>query len=305
MRLFVYGTGKVGAYTAFILARASHVHVTTYCRTTYSDVRATGLKICHNGSRHVFHPHAVTDIIDRDAQRPFDFVICTNKVVTEDGSCWAKRIAPLLSEHTALVLLQNGFPEETATKSFPDVPIISAIFQNNVCVNPAGFIEQAAALHRIPYTIGSVANSNRSLRALKKFAGLAPAEFHVSKDIIRERWNKFLVNITLGLSSALFSLESRQLITSKAALTTMQLLADETRRTALAYGVEIPPNYLDNLIDTVSRLPSFAPSLLQDIRERGSALELRMFTGHLQRAARAMQIPTPTIDAIQSYIGTI
>lgn len=125
--ILVVGAGAVGAFYASRFDRQS-AHVALVCRSNYDAVKRDGFSMkTHSFGDYTFSPDAVYASVDEARDQPWDYVVVATKALnlTTDAASF---IAPVVSERTTIVLIQNGLDVEAPYRErFPDAPIVSAI----------------------------------------------------------------------------------------------------------------------------------------------------------------------------------
>ncbi|KAK3945658.1 ketopantoate reductase PanE/ApbA-domain-containing protein [Diplogelasinospora grovesii] len=151
------GAGAVGCFYASRLHHPErNIHVSLIARSNYSVLAKDGVKLqTHTFGDYVFTPHSVFPSVPAAATaQQWDYVIVTTKALP-DRSDDSKLIAPLVSDRTCIVLIQNGVGvEEPYRTRFPNTPIVSAVTVISAEQIQNGVIRQNrwTRIHLGPYT---------------------------------------------------------------------------------------------------------------------------------------------------------
>ena len=93
------------------------------------------------------------------------------------------------------------------------------------------------------------------------------AQFKQIDDVRSERWTKQIFNGAWNPITAIFGLETHQLLASPY-LQLVRQLATETYNVAVHMGIALPEDLPDRTIELARTNPSLAPSMLQDARKK-------------------------------------
>lgn len=132
--------------------------------------------------------------------KKFDYVLCANKALLDSTPSLAEHLAPVISDNTAIVLLQNGVGnEEPLHAAFPNTPVLSAVVWTGAKVLPTGAdgiptIQQFSA-EGLTIGVDYTKNSDREaekkkLLQLTGWLESAGSAVVVTDDIQTERWIK-------------------------------------------------------------------------------------------------------------------
>ena len=316
-KIGVIGCGAVGGYYGGKLCQTGHdVHF--LLRSDYEAVREKGVQIrSPNGD---FNAHPVA------AKSPQEIGLCDLVVVALKSTAnyrLGELLPPLVSEHTALLTLQNGLGNETAlVELFPAHPVFGGMCF--VCLNriAPGVIQHLAhgkivmARHGGPPDELTVA-----IAELIRSSGI-PVD--VSPDLERAHWEKLIWNIPfngLGVAGAagLDATLSGRLATGQSigpCLATVALLddgpwerlvtelMDEIIATGRAIGHDLSPGLGEHQRNRTREMGTYRASTLIDF-ERGLPLELdALFRLPLGRA-QAAGVETPRLAALCSLLAQL
>ena len=226
-------------------------------------------KIWGNGA---YKPYRVVRSTSEVSDLNFDYLVCANKSTTSDGSSFIKEVSGAVSKNTTLVSVQNGVGVEAPLRdAFQNNTVLSAVCYIS-CLQPVpGLIEQVSnirphAFHIGTYDTPEYNNSIVDKERLASFVAL-DAQFKQIDDVRSERWTKQIFNGAWNPITAIFGLETHQLLASPY-LQLVRQLATETYNVAVHMGVALPEDLPDKTIELARTNPSLAPSMLQDARKK-------------------------------------
>jgi 2-dehydropantoate 2-reductase len=263
----------VGSTVGWRLAQNANVRLSVVCRSNYEAVKQHGFqmrtKIWGNGA---YKPYRVVRSTREVSDLKFDYLVCANKATTSDGSSFIKEVAGAVSTNTTLVSVQNGVGVEAPLRNaFQNNTVLSAVCYIS-CIQPVpGVIEQVSnirphAFHIGTYDTPEYSTSKLDKQRLESFVAL-DSQFRQIEDVRSERWTKQIFNGAWNPITAIFGLETHQLLASPY-LQLVRQLATETYNVALHMGIALPNDLPERTIELARINPSLAPSMLQDARKK-------------------------------------
>ncbi|KAH9878811.1 hypothetical protein IAQ61_002085 [Plenodomus lingam] len=300
--ILIFGTGAVGSTLGWRLAQNPHTRLSVVCRSNYEAVRQQPIQMrtsmWGNGA---FKPFRVVRSTRELPSIPFDYIVCTNKVIASDRLSLADELAHVVSAKTALVSAQNGVGVEAPLRRlFPSNTILSAVCYIS-CLQPiSGVVQQVSSIRPHAFHVGTYQTTERGpsvtdQQRLKEFVAM-DEKFKEIDDVCAERWTKQIFNGAWNPMTAISGLETHQLLASPH-IRMVQELAEETFNVALKMGVRLPKNLPDMAIELARANPSLAPSMLQDVRNR-KPVEVDSLCGNVIRDAEKVNIPVPTVRTV-------
>lgn len=128
--ILIVGAGAIGAFYASRLAFVPDVSVSVICRSNYSAVAANGFQVTSpQYGDYTFKPTNTFANPEeaRNNGTSWDYIVVSTKALP-DVSDDSAILEGLVSERTAIVLIQNGLGvEEPYSKRFPSTAICSAV----------------------------------------------------------------------------------------------------------------------------------------------------------------------------------
>ncbi|RAL61434.1 hypothetical protein DID88_009364 [Monilinia fructigena] len=111
---------QLARFNAFIASRSPNVRLTVVARSNYDAVKKNGLKlISENHGEQTFYP---ANVIKTPLEAPghYDYIVCSNKAT--DQETVAKSLAPIISDDTSIVIIQNGVGNEDPFRALYPTP---------------------------------------------------------------------------------------------------------------------------------------------------------------------------------------
>ena len=311
MKLCIYGAGGVGGHLAVLLAQAGEA-VSVVARGEHlRAIQRDGLSLQGDDGAAVTVRVKASD--DPRALGEQDFVLVALKSTALPDV--ARRIAPLLGEHTSVVFLQNGIPwwyfqgqgggdgEQRLPKLDPDDALRRAIAPQRVL---AGITTSACTVlgpGRIGVTGGNRpmvlgAPDDRPSERIELLQRLlSKAGFPVERaDRIRDRiWTKLALNLGSGPLGALAPVSMGELFAHRACVDARFRIQAETAAIADAWGCNVRLDF-GTQMDFARRSPH-VPSIVQDFAAGRRPEVETMFLAPLA-LARMKGVATPTLDLL-------
>lgn len=299
MRVTVFGPGGVGGYLAARLASADVAEVSVVARGRHLEAIARdGLRLeSPHGDVHV-RPFATDDTAAIGA---VDLVLLATKATDVPDA--ARRLAPLLSDATRVITLQNGVdsPDIVGDVVGRDavLPGVAYIFST---VAAPGVVRHTAGPGRFvfgPWRGGDVAAARRIGDVLTR-AGI---ENEVVADAAVELWSKFtIICATAGVTTP-SRLAIDELRDDPAAWQLFRDLAEETAAVGRATGVALPPETVDRTMAFIAGIgPGAYSSLLYDLLH-GKPMELDTLHGTVVRLAEEVGVDVPVTRTIHALLS--
>ncbi len=198
MRIMVVGAGSTGGYFGGRLAQAGR-DVTFLVR----DIRAAQLKA---GGLQVVSPHGDFTLTPKlvtaaTLNTPYDAVLLTVKAFALDAAL--KDIAPAIGPDTMILPVLNGMKQVDAIKArFGPQALAGCVCKIAAHLDPEGRIVQMNRLQYLAYGEMNGDVTDRIRRLDKDMQG-AGFDAHLSPDIEREMWEKWLLLASLGAITCL------------------------------------------------------------------------------------------------------
>ena len=276
MRIAVMGAGAVGAYFGARLS-ASGLDVSFIARGEHlRSLQKNGLKIksiqgdLEIYSRFTSNPEEVG---------PVDLILFSVK--SQDTEEAGRSAAPLMSEKTTILSLQNGVdnPEKIGRLWGEDRTLAGVVYIAARVTEP-GLLEHSAGGRIV---LGSL-DPRRQEMARKTEAILARAKIpcDVRSDIRTVLWKKLAWNAPFCALSCLLRMTVGEILASDSLKELITGCVEEVRLAAQCRGFELPSSTADETVKFSRSLGDAKPSMLQDL-EAGKSLEYEALNGIVVR----------------------
>ena len=298
MKIAVYGAGAVGGYLGAKLA-AGGSDVTLIARGAHLEaLRRDGLTLMSPaGERATIRVRAVEQPADVG---PVDVVLFLVKSYDTDEG--ARRIAPLVGPHTAVVSLQNGVDNEDRLAAVVGAErVLGGAAYILVSVIEPGVIR----VGRPPrIVIGELAPGPPSERVIALVDAMTAGgiDAHADDDVRRVKWEKYVLLVAFSAVTAVTQLTIGGIRPSAAATEMLRAIMTEAWAVGRALGVPLADDLVERQHALVlAQRDTEATSLRHDL-VTGHRMELEALQGTLRRLGRETGVPTPWTDAAYAIL---
>lgn len=278
--ILVYGAGAVGMFFGGKLQKAGFnvVFVDTPRKTDY--LRDNGIEITSDVGKDYTYTPEIVDSVDGLPGQDL-ILVCVKAYHTYDI---ALNLIPVLKPTTAILSLQNGLENE---KILSDLlgknQVLGAVPYFNGKVTDRNKIRQFTPA-RIIFGEMDHQQSEREDWISKIFSH-ADINHEISRNISVEIWKYFIWNNAFNTISALTNTTLRKIHETENTLTTVRQMMQEAQQVALAEGVEITGQHLDEIMQYFSDTSDISSILTKDI-EAEKMPELEPLAGVLIQKAK-------------------
>jgi 2-dehydropantoate 2-reductase len=269
MKIAIIGAGALGLYYGALLQKGGQdVHF--LLRRDYDAIASHGLQVFSiNGD---FHLPQVKAYCDSREIGPADLVLVGLKAFANRQL--GELIAPLVTETTQILTLQNGLGNEEALANlFGSQRVLGGVAF--LCSNRG----EPGAVHHLGagrIIIGEYQPHDRQrLERLATIFNAAGVDCRITDDLKRARWEKLVWNIPFNGLCALLEQSVDRLLTVPACRRLVQELMLEVIAAGNAQGLAkpIPDSYADSMLTFTDNMGVYKPSMQID-REEGRQLEI-------------------------------
>lgn len=322
VEILIVGAGAIGAFYASRLALVSGTSVSVICRSNYQAVKAKGFHVTSpQYGDYTFKPARTFANADeaRQSSTKWDYIVVSTKALP-DVSDDSTILEDLVSEQTAIVLIQNGLGvEDPYLKRFPHASICSAVTIAS-CAQPAhGEIKHNrwTRINSGPYLphldTGSTKDSdakvieqNDAFVALLKEGGIKDAEAYSHAKLQMVRWHKIAINASMNPSSVLTLGSTNQAMASdpefQKHLKAVMIEILETAPKVLGHPVPSEFATPDQIIRSTQRNTSGSkPSMAIDW-EGGKRMEIEVILGNPIRIAKERGFEMPRLQTLYALV---
>ncbi|KAI9647875.1 hypothetical protein NHQ30_004263 [Ciborinia camelliae] len=307
INVLFYGFGAIGSVYAFILSRSSNVRLTVVARSNYEAVKENGLKlISENHGENTFYPANVVKTIS-EAPGHYDFIVCSHKAIGQEAV--AKSLAPIISESTSIVLIQNGVGNEDPFRAlYPQSTIISCVAWTGAIQNTPGVVNHTKSenlqlgLFQNPNV--SIEMENERIQAFSDLltAGKTPHEVFSPERLQIARWEKVVWNCAWNCLTALTRVHTHEwLNSSPQAMNMTRTLMSEVITVARRMNVDIKEDLIDQLMKRILGMPSIGTSMLTDAL-CGRPLELDVILGTPVKRGRELGVDMRVCETVYTLL---
>jgi 2-dehydropantoate 2-reductase len=296
MRIAAMAAGAVGGYFGARLAAAGHDVFFIARGSNLDAIRANGLTIeSVHGDLHLPKPN-VTD--DPREVGPVDIVLFAVKLWDTEAA--AELTRPMVGDGTRVITLQNGVDsvERIAPILGADRTVGGVTYVATVIAAP-GVIKHTSAFAKMAFGRADKKPDpmlDRFLAAGKE----ARLDVHLSADIERDRWEKFIFLTAMAGSTATLRSSIGPIAADPDGRAFFNDLMDEALAVGRAKGVNLDHAFVDERMAYVASgkiEPGMKASMAHDL-ERGNRLELDWLAGKVRDLGRELNVPTPASDTV-------
>lgn len=296
MHVVVIGAGAIGSAIAAGLAR-SGADVTLIARgARLAWLREHPIELAGEDALAQVQVRACSWT---DAVRPADLVFFCTK--TGDLAETLDLIAPHLAKDAIVITLQNGVeaPQEAAER-LADAAIVAGRVHGFFAMDGQRVRHVGVAPSiRFGCARGDAPAVEAAVAQVVTQAGFAS---EISRDIIRDLWEKFMLAAGLGGAATALGVPAGQVLASAAGERTLREAMTEIARIGNASGVTLGQADVERTIAFVRGFPADATTSLQRDLEAGRPSEYDALTGAALRLARHKGLAVPTLTDIDARI---
>lgn len=296
VNVLVYGTGAVGIFYGGMLYKAGFNVVFVDTDNKVPNLLESGLHIrsVTNGDFD-FEPNIVSDLKDLPPQ---DIIlVCVKAFRTYDI---ALNLLPVLKPSTIVISLQNGLENEKILSDVLGKNLVlgAVLFFNGELENESTVIQKSAGK-----IIFGELDHQRSKREewLSSIFSHADINHSISNSINQEIWKKMIWNNAYNAISALTRTTLGDIYRFEEIMPTIRKMMTEVKQVALAEGVEISEQTIEELVNLNSEQENVKTSMLKDI-ESNRMPELEPLVGVIIAKAKKLGISTPVNQTIYELI---
>lgn len=289
MKIAVMGSGGVGGYFGARLAATGN-DVTFIARGAHlAAIKNQGLQVrSPRGDIHI-HPAKASD--DPSAVGPVDIVLFATKLYDTESA--GELCKSFIGADTAVISLLNGVDsEEQLSRILGPRNVVGGVARISAELTDPGVIQHHSNFASIEFGELDGRRSDR-LQKFLSAAQEAGIDAQLSDDINAAIWQKFILLASFSAITALTRLPAGTIRDNPETWKLVEATAREAGAVAQAQGVKLAANAVDDIVQTIHKLPdALKASMLVDL-ERGNRLELEWLSGAVCRMGRKLGIETP------------
>lgn len=297
-QILMVGAGSVGGFFGARLAQ-NNSDVSFLLRPkTLSAVKQNGLTIRSAEGTFTVRPKAASDA--RELPRP-DLIILGVKAYDLDEVL--NQIAPVLTDKTVILTLQNGIDTEDR--------LLSRI-QRDCVVGGVAYIYSKIAEPGVidHYKRGAVAigelmgQESVRLLAIRDLFTAAGIPCHLSKDIRRSKWEKMCWNCVFNPITVLIDDRVAKALDHPEMSGVIRQIVGEVAAVSAAMKVPLPLDMPERVIKATQEIRDIHTSMYDDWKA-GRRTEIDSLNGFIVQKGRELGIPTPVNEALTAMIKTV
>lgn len=242
---------------------------------------------------------------EQGSEEPFgkaDLILITTKASGLEAAM--DLAAPFLDENTILMSGINGIlSEDVLRRRFAENTVLRTIAQKMDAVFEHG---EERFSSRGELVFGPETPQEReaalAVQALFERTGI-PYVF--SENIVRDQWNKLMVNCGLNQVCAAFDASYGQIVSDAGLLELYIRAMEEVRAVAASQGIVLTREDIDRWVqDTRAYDPQAMPSMRQDIRA-GRQSEKQLFSGTVVPLAHEAGVEVPVLEYLYEQVSRL
>jgi 2-dehydropantoate 2-reductase len=299
-QIAIVGAGAVGGYYGVLLARTGP-EVNFLLRRDLAHVRAHGLRVQQPPAGY-FPLRRVRAFGTTAEIGPVDLVVIGLKATANDQL--PRLLPPLLGEHTAILLLQNGLGgDEFLARHFGAERVLGGLCF--VCLNRTSPGEITCTLPGY-LALGEFAGPPTArLRELAARFTAAGVKTIVADNLAEARWQKLVWNVPFnGLAIAAGGVTTDVIMADADLRAEARGLMDEIAAAAARFDYAVPPGFIQLQLDRTAAMGAYRPSSLIDWQE-GRAVEVEAIWGEPLRRAQAAGAAMPRLEKLYTRLKSL
>ncbi len=292
MKMLIVGAGATGGFFGGHLAAAGRDVTFLVREKRASQLARDGLVI---KSPHGDVQTPVKTVTARELHTTFDTVLVTVKAFGLDGAI--ADFAPAVGPDTTIVPILNGMKHvDTLVQRFGAARVAGGVCRVASMLDDEGRIHQLAGFQEILYGELDGAPSQR-IEALHAFMSGARFEAKISRDIVQDLWNKWVMLAGMGASCCLLRGTVGEIEAAPGGLAVVNAIVDEIAAIATADGHPPAAPVLGAARAMLTaRGSSMASSMYRDLQQN-KPVEADHILGDLVARGAAKGVTTPLLAA--------
>jgi 2-dehydropantoate 2-reductase len=263
-----------------------------------------GLRLLMGGREETIRLEASTDM---SAVRGADLVLFCVK--STDTEATAKALAPLLRPDAVVLSLQNGVDNTEVLARVIEQQVVAVAVYVAVAMPEPGVVQHFGRGDLVigsfrPRDAASAAGQRRLAQVVEHFAA-AQVKVSVSSEVMRELWEKLVVNCAFNAISGIAQLPYGVMAASADIRKLQRTAVDEVVAVARAEGHALDAAAGMAAVDRIAAsMPGQFSSTAQDLA-RGKHSEIDHLNGFVARRGEALGMATPANQALHALVKLI
>jgi 2-dehydropantoate 2-reductase len=321
LNIIFIGAGSIGSlFGGYIANLKSHEYIPEilfFCRRNHANaIKRDGLKVEKNNSLYTVKKirayENLESIGNELSKNSFtaDFVFLTIKAYDLEST--TKEYKELIDKARRVIILQNGIGNEDILKKYClKTKIIRMITNNGALLSePGKVIHTGSGITKIGFPFVNENNIEKvdwqrldsDLKLLKDILNSSDLPTIISSNIMRESWEKALINIGINAIGALTRLTNGELLKKDILKDLMAKAVEEALIIAKLKNIDLPSKDYVNLMYKVALDTSANKnSMLQDIL-LAKFTEIDFLNGKIVKYAKKLGLKVPINETLTSLI---
>jgi 2-dehydropantoate 2-reductase len=299
MKILMLGAGSVGGFFGLRLQEGG-ADITFLVRPRRAaQLRERGLRIYGpRGELHVKQLQLLES--GAAASGSFDAVILSCKAY--DLASAMESVRPYLNTGTVILPLLNGLQHlEVLDRSFGAARVLGGLAQVSATLDANGDIKQLTDVQALVYGARSAVQA-AAAGALDSALQLGKFEARMSRDIMLEMWEKFVLLASLAGMTCLMRANVGEIAATQDGAALMLRMLDDCAAVATAAGHAPRANYMTPIKALLTQRNSLLEASMRRDMEQGRATEADHVVGDMLRRAGAAGVESGLLKAAYSSL---
>jgi 2-dehydropantoate 2-reductase len=296
--ILVVGAGSVGGFYGAHLAK-NNPSVSFLLRSrTCEAVRKNGLTIRSARGTFTVRPPVATD--PHELPRP-DLIILSVKAYDLDEVM--EQIAPVMTDRTVLLTLQNGVDTEDriVARFHRDCVVGGVAFIYSKIIEPGVIDHYKRGIVAVGEMMG---HKSERVEAIAKLFADAGIQCSISDDIRRSKWEKMCWNCVFNPITVLIDDQISKTLDHPEMLRVIHQVVDEVAAVSAALKVPLAPDMAEKTVKVTQAIRDIHTSMYDDWKA-GRPTEIDYLNGYIVRKGRELGIPTPVNEALTAMVKVL
>lgn len=257
LKYAIVGCGAIGGfYGAKLVQAGCDVHFLFH--SDYETALSDGLKV-DSVDGDIYLPHVCAYHNSSDMPKCDVVIVCLKTI---KNNTMPQLIAPIVSQNTTILLIQNGLGmEHELAVHFPDNPIYGAMAF--ICSNKIG----PAHISHLDYgalTVGCYQHGNDTILNFADSLKSVNVDVDIVPDLNTARWRKLVWNIPFNGLSVVLNKTTDHIVGNVSTYELVRCIMIEVIGAARSCGAEIPDSFADKMLDATMKMKPYKPSMMLD-----------------------------------------
>lgn len=302
-KIAILGIGGVGGYVGGKLAAQYANSDVEVCFITRGEnekaIKSKGLILKTFTGQDTIYPFAATS--QPELLGDMDLIICCTKSYDLETSI--ATLKPCINGDTVILPLLNGVDaSDRIRKLFPQAEIWDGCIYIVSRLTAPGIVKVAEGPNSLYF--GSDHKAKLKLRHVETIFKAADINAHLSGNISRTVWEKFLFISPLATLTSYFSASIGEITSDPERKKLLMDLLVELKTIADAKGLLLPDGVVHKTMEKMISLHHETTSSMHSDFKKGGRTEVETLTGYVVRQGKELNIHTPNYEKIFSALLT-